>query len=179
MAFDGLELRRPERAVQLEPFRRLAQRAGLESEHVRSPRHRPAHDACILEHLQVLRDGRLRDAESSGRLSDGRRAVDQPLDDRAPNWMREGKKAAIELRVTVHLLVNYTGTELGLLLLLTVSWPANLAERLLIAGHVVVDGADELEHDRQGNLHSGHDPARHPDRRIGIALVLHMRRLRR
>ena len=52
----------------------------------------------VFEEADVLADRRLREAESPGCLPDGCRSLGKPFDDRPPGGMREGEKAAIELR---------------------------------------------------------------------------------
>jgi hypothetical protein len=49
----------------------------------------PGHDAGLLEHLQVPRDGRLRHAEVPARLADGRGAAAEALHDLAASRVRE------------------------------------------------------------------------------------------
>src|SRR4051812_39396451 len=98
--------------MELEPARGVPQRLRFEPQHVRPPGNRPADDARLLEQLQVLRHGRFRDAEPARSYADRRRAGREPADDRTPHGVREREEAAIEIRVTVHLLVNYSGLRL-------------------------------------------------------------------
>src|SRR2546421_10378111 len=49
-----------------------------------------AHDPCLLQQLQVPRDGRLGDAQVPGDLTNRGRAAAEPLDDVAADRMREG-----------------------------------------------------------------------------------------
>ena len=63
---------------------------GLEREAVRPALDHARDDAGLLEHLQVLRDRGLRDAEAAGGLADGRRARGEALDDAAADRVREG-----------------------------------------------------------------------------------------
>src|SRR5439155_16526999 len=66
LALDGLELRLPERAVRLEPLRRVGERTRAQAETVVPPFDRPADHPGLLQELQVLADRRLRDREAAG-----------------------------------------------------------------------------------------------------------------
>src|SRR5690606_34260961 len=49
-----------------------------------------AHEASVLEHLQMLRDGRPADRQPGGELPDGTRSCRETLEDRAARWIAQG-----------------------------------------------------------------------------------------
>jgi len=99
MPFDRLELRRPQGAVKLEPGRGVAERAWLESEHVRPAGDGSPADAGLLEHPQALRDRGLGDTEPAGRVPDRGRAGGQALDDLAADRVGESSERIVNQTV--------------------------------------------------------------------------------
>ncbi len=117
MSLDGLELRLLEPAMEIQPAGDLAQGALLEFQQMRPPTNGSAHDAGLLEHLEVLRHGRLRDAEPGRRLAHACRSGYEPFDDCSSCRMGERIEAAIEFRLIIHLEV-YNSQE-------SLSWPVD------------------------------------------------------
>ena len=78
---------------------------GLEREPVRPALDHAGDDARLLQHLQVLGDRRLGDAEAAGDFADGRRAGGEAFDDPAADRVRE------RLEWIVNHLVNSTRRE--------------------------------------------------------------------
>jgi hypothetical protein len=56
-------------------------------------------DTRLLEHAQVLGDGRLRDTEAGRGVTDGGRPKSQPLDDAPPNRVRQGLERIVNHKV--------------------------------------------------------------------------------
>ena len=97
---DGVEQAPPQGALAIHPVGRLAEHVGLERELVRAADDLAPQDAGLLQHLQVLRDGGLRDSEARRGVADPRGARGQALDDPASDRMRE------RLERIVHHMVN-------------------------------------------------------------------------
>src|SRR4051794_19980745 len=103
MPLHGVERRLPDLPVQLEPAGRGLEAGAVEAERVPTPANPARDDPRLLEHLEVLRDRRLRDGDASRRLADARRPPHEPLDNLPPDGVREREEAPVELRLIVHL----------------------------------------------------------------------------
>src|SRR4051812_30137204 len=79
----------------IHPVGRLAHHVAIEREPMRPAGHDAGHDARLLEHLEVLGDRRLRDAEPGGGLTDGRGTGGETLDDSAADRVREGPERIV------------------------------------------------------------------------------------
>src|SRR5207244_6260806 len=101
---DDVEETLPAQPLPFYPIRGVAERLRPEREPVGPAVDHAAHDARLLQQLQVPRDGRLGDAEVPGHLSDCRRPDAEPFYDLAPEWMRE------RLERIVRHYANYRGS---------------------------------------------------------------------
>src|SRR6266516_357021 len=85
----------PDRALAFDPVDRLADCVEVEAQAVGATIDRSHHQPGLLEHLDVLRDRGLGDAEAAGCLPDGRRPAGESLHDPAPDWVGQGLEGIV------------------------------------------------------------------------------------
>ncbi|HEV3229497.1 MAG TPA: hypothetical protein VGY97_08490 [Solirubrobacteraceae bacterium] len=93
---DGVELALPELTLARHPVGGVGEWIGSQAETVRSAHDRPLHDAGVLQHPEMPRDGGFRDAEVARRRAHRRGALRQSLDDPTPDRVRQREKALVE-----------------------------------------------------------------------------------
>src|SRR5262245_46590726 len=86
----------PEALVELEPARGIRERLRVEATEVRPALHRAAHEAGALEHFDVLRRGRQRDAEGLRELAHRSLSCRQIAKHLPPSRIGERLEHAIE-----------------------------------------------------------------------------------
>ena len=72
-----------------------------------------ADEACVLQHAQVLGDGRSADGELTSQFSDGHRPPGEPLEDRSPSRVAEGVHRYRKLPLTVSVRYDKWMSSLG------------------------------------------------------------------
>ncbi len=110
----------------------------------------------MLQHPQVLRDGRQGHVEGLGHFADGRLAAGQPLENGAAGGIRQGLEGPVQGRLIVNHMVKYlaaaggcqAGTSGGLL----VRGDDEIGGRALEESLDVLDRAEQAVADHLGGL---------------------------
>src|SRR5207248_8531625 len=92
---DDIEEALPALPLAFYPIRGLGERLRPQGEAVSPAVDHAAHEARLLQRLQVPRDSRLGDAKVAGHLADRRHPAAEPFHDVAPQRMREGFKRIV------------------------------------------------------------------------------------
>ena len=87
MVFESVEVRRPELTIRSQPFVELHKRLGPDPVQPPLPLRPRLDEPGLLEHAQVLRDGRLAEAKPIHEVADRTLAVAEQFEDRQPPWL--------------------------------------------------------------------------------------------
>src|SRR5438045_7998349 len=89
MVFESVEVRRPELTIRSQPFVELHKRLGPDPVQPPLPLRPRLDEPGLLEHAQVLRDGRLAEAKPIHEVADRPLPIPEQIEDRQPARLRQ------------------------------------------------------------------------------------------